>query len=149
MNKNILIGIGGVVIAGLGYGIYKAITKKSVEEKVEDIKEEVTETSTEEYVNDLFEEEKELEEYKEQEKKQSIKDMNPFEDKVSESSEFAAINAMREASGEEPIQMNEKFEKFLGKNSENKSIKESLDSIAEGIKKDPELKKRVLNILQE
>ena len=149
MNKNILIGIGGVVIAGLGYGIYKAITKKSVEEKVEDIKEEVTETSTEEYVNDLFEEEKELEEYEEQEKKQSIKDMNPFEDKVSESSEFAAINAMREASGKEPIKINEKFEKFLGKDSESKSIKESLDNIAEGIKKDPKLKKRVLDILSE
>lgn len=153
MNKNILIGIGGVVIAGLGYGIYKAITKKSVEEKVEDIKEEVKEevkeTSTEEYVNDLFEEEKELEEYEEQEKKQSIKDMNPFEDKVSESKEFEAINEIRKAAGKEPIELNKKFEKFLGKDSENKSMKESLNNIAEGIKKDPELKKRVLNILQE
>lgn len=149
MNKNILIGIGGVVIAGLCYGIYKAITKKSVEEKVEDIKEEVKETSTEEYVNDLFEEEKELEEYEEQEKKQSIKDMNPFEDKVSESKEFEAINEIRKAAGKDPLEVNEKFEKFLGKDSETKSMKESLDNIAEGIKKDPKLKKSVLDILQE
>lgn len=157
MNKNVLIGIAGVVVAGIGYGLYRAINKKSVEEKVEDIeniveetKEEVKETSTEEYVDELLKEEAELEEFEEQEKKQSIKDMNPFEDNVSESKEFEALNELRKAAGKEPLEVNKKFETFLGKNeNESKSVKESLDSIAENIKKDPELKKRVLNILSE
>lgn len=156
MNKNVLIGIAGVVVAGIGFGIYKVINKKS-EEKVEDIeniveelKENVKETSTEEYVDELFKEEAELEEYEEKEKK-SMTDMDVFEDKVTESSEFAAINAMREASGKEPLKVDEKFEKFLGKdkNSESKSMKESLDNIAEGIKKDPKLKKKILDALSE
>ena len=156
MNKNVLIGIAGVVVAGIGFGIYKVINKKS-EEKVEDIeniveelKENVKETSTEEYVDELFKEEAELEEYEEKEKK-SMTDMDVFEDKVTESSEFAAINAMREASGKEPLKVDEKFEKFLGKDkdSESKSMTESLDNIAEGIKKDPKLKKKILDILSE
>lgn len=156
MNKNVLIGIAGVVVAGIGFGIYKVINKKS-EEKVEDIeniveelKENVKETSTEEYVDELFKEEAELEEYEEKEKK-SMTDMDVFEDKVTESSEFAAINAMREASGKEPLKVDEKFEKFLGKDkdSESKSMKESLDNIAEGIKKDPKLKKKILDALSE
>lgn len=162
MNKNVLIGIAGVVVAGIGYGLYRAINKKSVEEKVEDIKEEVKEevkeTSTEEYVNDLFEEEKELEEYEEQEKKKSIKDVDVFEDKVSETSEFAAINAMREAAGKEPLEIPKEFEKFLGVdlnkaeeilNKCSAKNKEAIDNIAENIKKDPKLKKRVLDILSE
>ena len=156
MNKNVLIGIAGVVVAGIGFGIYKVINKKS-EEKVEDIeniveelKENVKETSTEEYVDELFKEEAELEEYEKKEKK-SMTDMDVFEDKVTESSEFAAINAMREASGKEPLKVDEKFEKFLGKDkdSESKSMKESLDNIAEGIKKDPKLKKKILDALSE
>lgn len=154
MNKNVLIGIGGVVVAGIGFGIYKFITKKSedkvedVEKIVEEVKDEIKETTTEEYVDELLKEEAELEEFEEQEKKQSMKDMNPFEDKVSESKEFAAINAMREAAGKEPLEVNKKFETFLGKN-ESKSVKESLDSIAENIKKDTKLKKSVLDILSE
>lgn len=90
------------------------------------------------------------EEYEEKEKK-SMTDMDVFEDKVTESSEFAAINAMREASGKEPLKVDEKFEKFLGKDkdSESKSMKESLDNIAEGIKKDPKLKKKILDALSE
>lgn len=157
MNKNVLIGIAGVVVAGIGYGLYRAINKKSVEEKVEDIeniveetKEEVKETSTEEYIDELLKEEAELEEFEEQEKKQSIKDMNPFEDNVSESKEFSAINELRKAAGKEPLEVNKKFETFLGKNeNESKSVKESLDSIAENIKKDPKLKKKILDILSE
>ena len=78
-----------------------------------------------------------------------MKDMDVFEDNVSESSEFEALNELRKAAGKEPIKVNEKFEKFLGKDSENKSVKESLDSIAENIKKDPELKNKILGILQE
>lgn len=87
---------------------------------------------------------------KELSEKKSLKDQDMFEDKVSESSEFAAINALREAAGKEPMKMNENLEKFLGKDSsDNKSIKESLDNIAENIKKDPKLKKQVLDILSE
>lgn len=164
MNKGLLYGIGGIMLAGIGFGIYKVMNKK-VEEKAEDVdniveevKEEVKETSTEEYVNDLFEEEKELEEYEEQEKKQSIKDMNPFEDKVTDSKEFAAINAMREAAGKEPLEIPKEFEKFLGidlnkaeeiLNECSAKNKEAIDNIVEGIKKDPKLKKRVLDILSE
>lgn len=154
MNKGLLIGAGVVAVAGIGFGIYKFINKKSeepvedVENIVEEVKENVKETSTEEYVDELLKEEAELEEYEEKERK-SMTDMNVFEDKVSESSEFAAINAMREAAGKDPIEVNEKFEKFLGKDSEKTSMKESLDNIAEGIKKDPKLKKRILDILSE
>ena len=161
MNKGLLYGIGGVVIAGLGYGIYKVLNKK--EDKVEEVQENVTETSTKD--NDFMD--KMMKEYEEDSKatenwdrrseackkemseKKSIKDVDVFEDKVSETSEFEALNTMREASGKEPLKVNEKFEKFLGKDSESKSIKESLDNIAEGIKKDPKLKKSILDILQE
>lgn len=191
MNKNILIGLGAALLAGVGYGIYKSIDKhikNELEKGFEEVKDNTQthkdyKTSTEEYVDELFQEEKDLEEYeenkdkdflnkmmaeekeaeeatknwtereaackKEMSEKVSLKDQNMFTDDVSESKEFEALNKIREASGKEPIQMNEKFEKFLGKDSESKSMKESLDNIAEGIKKDPELKKRVLNILQE
>lgn len=165
MNKNVLIGIAGVVVAGVGFGIYKFINKKS-EEPVEEVKENVKETVTEEVAKDDFlqkmmDEEAEAEEAtknwtereaackKEMAEKASIKDQNMFTDNVSESKEFEALNELRKASGKEPLKVNEQFEKFLGKDSEKKSTKESLDNIAENIKKDPELKKRVLDILSE
>jgi len=75
--------------------------------------------------------------------------MNMFTDNVSESKEFSAINELRKAAGKDPIEVNEQFEKFLGKDSESKSMKESLDNIAENIKKDPEFKNKILGILQE
>lgn len=161
MNKNVLLGIGGIVIAGLGYGIYKAFSKK--EDKVEEVKENVKETSTkdDDFLNKMMEEEKEAEEAtknwtereerckKEMSEKESVNNMNMFTDDVSESKEFEALNKIREASGKEPLKVDEKFEKFLGKDSKSKSLKESLDNIAENVKKDPELKKRVLDILSE
>lgn len=167
MNKNVLIGIAGVVVAGIGFGIYKVVSKKEdkVEEVKEVVKENVTETSTEVAEDDFLEkmmaEEKEAEEAtknwtereaackREMAEKKSMKDMDIFEDNVSESKEFAAINAIREASGKEPLKVNEQFNKFLGKDSENTSLKESLDSIAEDVKKDPKLKKKILDILSE
>lgn len=81
--------------------------------------------------------------------KKSLNDQDIFTDDVTESSEFAAINALREAAGKEPLKVSKEFEKFLGKDSESKSVKESLDNIAENIKKDPKLKKQVLDILSE
>lgn len=162
MNKGLLYGIGGVVIAGLGYGIYKVLNKK--EDKVEEVvKENDTETSTKDdnfmdkMMAEYEEDSKATENWdkrseackKEMSEKESMNNMDMFTDNVSESKEFAAINAMRETAGKEPIKINEKFEKFLGKDSETKSMKESLDNIAEGIKKDPKLKKRVLDILSE
>ena len=81
--------------------------------------------------------------------KASLKDQDIFEDKVTDSKEFEALNKIREASGKEPLKVDEKFEKFLGKDSESKSLKESLDNIAENVKKDPEFKKKILGILQE
>lgn len=168
MNKNVLLGIGGIVIAGLGYGIYKAFSKKEdkvedVENIVEEVKENVKETSTkdDDFLNKMMEEEKEAEEAtknwtereerckKEMSEKESVNNMNMFTDDVSESKEFEALNKIREASGKEPLKVDEKFEKFLGKDSKSKSLKESLDNIAENVKKDPELKKRVLDILSE
>ena len=165
MNKNVLIGIAGVVVAGIGFGIYKVINKKS-EETVEEVKENVEEIVTEEVAKDDFlqkmmDEEAEAEEAtknwtereaackREMDEKASIKDQNMFTDDVSKSSEFEALNKIREASGKEPLKVDEKFEKFLGKDSESKSLKESLDNIAENIKKDPELKNKILGILQE
>ena len=165
MNKNVLLGIGGIVVAGIGFGIYKFINKKS-EEPVEEPKENVEETVTEEaskddFLQKMMDEEKEAEEAtknwtereaackKEMSEKASIKDQDVFTDNVSESKEFEALNELRKASGKEPLKVNEQFEKFLGKDSEKKSTKESLDNIAESIKKDPELKKRVLDILSE
>lgn len=161
MNKNVLIGIAGVVVAGIGFGIYKVMNKK--EDKVEEVvKENVAETSTKD--NDFMD--KMMKEYEEDSKatenwdrrnekikeelaeKESLNDQNMFEDKVTDSKEFAAINAMREAAGKEPLEVNKKFEKFLGKDAD-KSMKESLDSIAENIKKDPKLKNKILGILQE
>nr|DAO13942.1 MAG TPA: protein of unknown function (DUF3552) [Caudoviricetes sp.] len=66
MNKGLLYGIGGVVVAGIGFGIYKFINKKS-EEPVEEVaKESVKETSNEVAEDDFLEkmmaEEKEAEE---------------------------------------------------------------------------------------
>jgi len=165
MNKNVLLGIGGIVIAGLGYGIYKVLNKKG-ETKVEEVvKENVSETVTEEkdddFLQKMMDEEKEAEEAtknwtereaackREMDEKASVKDQNMFTDDVSESKEFEALNKIREASGKEPLKVDEKFEKFLGKDSEKTSMKESLDNIAEGIKKDPKLKKKILDILQE
>ena len=165
MNKNVLLGIGGIVIAGLGYGIYKVLNKKE-ETKVEEVvKENASETVTEEkdkddFLERMMAEEKEAEEAtknwterearckKEMSEKASVKDQNMFTDDVSKSSEFEALNKIREASGKEPLKVSEQFEKFLGKDSD-KSVKESLDSIAENIKKDPEFKNKILGILQE
>ena len=171
MNKNVLIGIAGVVVAGIGFGIYKVMNKK--EDKVEEVvKENVAETSTKD--NDFMD--KMMKEYEEDSKatenwdrrnekikeelaeKESLNDQNMFEDKVTDSKEFAAINAMREAAGKELLEIPKEFEKFLGidlnkaeeiLNKCSAKNKEAIDNIAEGIKKDPELKKRVLNILQE
>lgn len=166
MNKGLLYGIGGVVVAGIGFGIYKFINKKSEELVEEVVKENASEIVTEEkdkddFLERMMAEEKEAEEAtknwtereekckKEMSEKKSVKDVDVFEDRVSETSEFAAINAMREAAGKDPLKVDEKFEKFLGKDSESKSLKESLDNIAENVKKDPELKKKILDILQE
>lgn len=165
MNKNVLLGIGGIVITGLGYGIYKVLNKKE-ETKVEEVvKENASETVTEEkdeddFLERMMAEEKEAKEAtknwterearckKEMFEKVSVKDQNMFTDDVSKSSEFEALNKIREASGKEPLKVSEQFEKFLGKDSD-KSVKESLDSIAENIKKDPKFKKKILDILQE
>lgn len=164
MMKNILIGaLGGIVIAGLGYGIYKAFSKK--EDKVEEVKEvakeNVKETVAEDdFLERMMAEEKEAEEAtknwtereaackKEMSEKESLNEQNMFEDKVTDSKEFEALNKIRQVSGKEPLKVNEQFEKFLGKDSE-KSMKESLDSIAENIKKDPKLKKSILDALSE
>lgn len=162
MNKGLLYGIGAVVVAGLGFGIYKMLGK---EDKVEEVKEEnIKETSTEEKDNSFMD--KMMAEYEEDceatknwdersrkcaeemSEKTSVKDQNMFTDDVSKSSEFEALNKIREASGKEHLKVSEQFEKFLGKDSD-KSVKESLDSIAENIKKDPKLKKKILDILQE
>lgn len=164
MNKGLLYGIGGVVVAGIGFGIYKFINKKS-EEPVEEVaKENVKETSTEVAEDDFLEkmmaEEKEAEEAtknwtereerckKEMAEKKSLNEQDMFEDKVTESKEFEALNELRKAAGKEPLKVDEKFSQFLGKDSE-KSMKESLDSIAENIKKDPKLKKKILDALSE
>lgn len=171
MNKNILIGIGGVILAGIGVGIWKHLNKKEKEaekdlaETIEKVNKEnpgLNIESDSEFLDRMMKEQEEAEEatknwdkrneeiQKELSEKKSLKDQDIFEDKVSESSEFAAINALREAAGKEPMKMNENLEKFLGKDSsDNKSIKESLDNIAENIKKDPKLKKQVLDILSE
>ena len=166
MNKGLLYGIGGVIIAGIGFGIYKVLNKKE-ETKVEEVvNENASETVTEEVAKDDFlqkmmDEEAEAEEAtknwtereaackREMDEKASVKDQNMFTDDVSESKEFEALNKIREASGKEPLKVDEKFEKFLGKDSEKTSMKESLDIIAENVKKDPELKKKILDILQE
>lgn len=164
MNKGLLYGIGGVVVAGIGFGIYKFINKKS-EEPVEEVaKENVKETSTEVAEDDFLEkmmaEEKVPEETtknwtereerckKEMAEKKSLNEQDMFEDKVTESKEFEALNELRKAAGKEPLKVDEKFSQFLGKDSE-KSMKESLDSIAENIKKDPKLKKSILDALSE
>lgn len=166
MNKGILYGIGGIVVAGIGFGIYKFINKKSEEPVEEVVKENASETVTEEkdeddFLERMMEEEKEAEEAtknwsereaackKEMSEKKSMKEQDMFTDNVSESKEFEALNELRKAAGKEPLEVNKKFETFLGKDSESKSMKESLNNIAENIKKDPELKKRVLDILSE
>ena len=164
MNKGLLYGIGGIVVAGIGFGIYKFINKKS-EEPVEEVKENTQEIVTEEnkdndFLNKMMEEEKEAEEAtknwtereercrKEMAEKASLKDQDIFEDKVTDSKEFEALNELRKAAGKEPLKVDEKFSQFLGKDSE-KSMKESLDSIAENVKKDPKFKKKILDILSE
>ena len=176
MNKNILIGIGGVVLAGVGYGLYKIFNKskkdnadKSVEitkEGLSEIKEHMKESFenlnnhaekigkdfNKKVSDDLIKAEIDilgmpLEDYIKN--KKSINDQDMFEDKVTDSKEFETLNEIRKAAGNKPIKMNENLEKFLGKDSKNKSVKESLDNIAENIKKDPKLKKKILAILHE
>lgn len=177
MNKGVLTIIGGIVLAGIGYSIWKNLDKKEKEtdadlqETIKKVNEEFKETELEDskdikddndFLDKLMEEQAELEKDTKNwddrnekikkelsEKNKSLNDQDIFEDKVSESSEFAAINALREAAGKEPLKVSEEFEKFLGKDSESKSMKESLDNIAENIKKDPKLKKQVLDILSE
>lgn len=171
MNKGILSIIGGVVLAGVGYGIWKYLDKKEQEadKELEETIEKVNKenhglnigSDNNDFLDKMMKEQEEAEKAtenwdkrnekikKELSKKKSLNDQDVFTDDVTESSEFAAINALREAAGKEPMKMNENLEKFLGKDSESKSVKESLDNIVENIKKDPELKKRVLNILQE
>ena len=178
MNKNILIGIGGVVLAGIGYIIWKNLDKKEKEADA-DLQETIKRVNNEfneetefedskdikddnDFLDKLMEEQAELEKDTKNwddrnekikkelyEKKKSLNDQDMFEDKVVESKEFASINTIREAAGKGPIKVSEGFEKFLGKDSESKSMKESLDNIAENIKKDPKLKKQVLDILSE
>jgi hypothetical protein len=177
MNKNnIIIGIfTGIAVAGVAYCIKKMKdcqnnideTNREIGRQFQNIydkvKENAKETSTkdDDFLQKMMDEEKEAEEAtknwsereercrKEMAEKKSMKDMDVFEDNVSESSEFEALNKIREASGKEPLKVNEQFEKFLGKDSESKSMKESLDNIAEGIKKDPKLKKKILDALSE
>lgn len=171
MNKNILIGIGGVILAGIGFKIWKDLDKKEKEAE-KDLDETIDRVNKEnpglnigsdnnDFLDKMMEEQEEAEKAtenwdkrnekikKELSKKKSLNDQDVFTDDVTESSEFSAINELREAAGKEPLKVSEEFEKFLGKDSESKSMKESLDNIAKNIKKDPELKKRVLNILQE
>ena len=133
MMKNILIG----ALVGIGIGAIIHKINKMMEEEKE--AEEATKNWTE----------REEKCKKEMSEKKSMKDMDVFEDNVSESSEFEALNKIREASGKEPLKVDEKFEKFLGKDSESKSLKESLDNIAENVKKDPKLKKSILDALSE
>jgi hypothetical protein len=102
MNKNIIIGIAGVVVAGIGFGIYKVLNKKE-ETKVEEVvKENVAETSTKddnlmdkmmaEYEEDCEATknwtEREERCKKEMSEKESMNNMNMFTDDVSKSSEF-------------------------------------------------------------
>ena len=171
MNKGILTIIGGIVLAGIGYSIWKNLDKKEKEAE-KDLEKTIDRVNKEnpglniesdsEFLDRMMKEQEEAEEatknwdkrneeiQKELSEKKSLRDQDMFEDKVSESSEFAAIDALKEAAGKEPMKMNENLEKFLGKDSsDNKSIKESLDNIAENIKKDPKLKKQVLDILSE
>lgn len=166
MNKGLLYGIGGIVVAGIGFGIYKFINKKSEEPVEEVVKENASETVTEEkdeddFLERMMAEEKEAEEAtknwaereaacrKEMSEKASLNEQNMFEDNVTESKEFEVLNKIREASGKEPLKVDEKFEKFLGKDTESKSLKESLDNIAEMANKNPEFKKTILNALHE
>ena len=86
---------------------------------------------------------------KEMSEKASLNEQNMFKDDVSESKEFEALNKMREVAGKEPLDVDSKFKSFLGKDTENTSLKESLDNISENIKKDPKLKNKILGILQE
>lgn len=171
MNKNILIGIGGVILAGIGVGIWKYLNNKEKEAE-KDLEETIEKVNKEnpglnigsdnnDFLDKMMEEQEEAEKAtenwdkrnekikKELSKKKSLNDQDVFTDDVTESSEFAAINELREAVGKEPLKVSEEFEKFLGKDSESKSMKESLDNIAENIKKDPKLKKQVLDILSE
>lgn len=171
MNKNILIGIGGVILAGIGVGIWKYLDKKEqeadkeLEETIEKVNKENPGlnigSDNNDFLDKMMKEQEEAEKAtenwdkrnekikKELSEKKSLNDQDVFTDDVTESSEFAAINELREAAGKEPLKVSEEFEKFLGKDSESKSMKESLDNIAENIKKDPKLKKAVLDILSE
>ena len=137
MMKNIL--IGGIVVAGIGFGIYKFINKKSEEPVEEVVKENASETVTEEKDEDDF-----LERMMAEEKEAEEATKNWTE------REAACKREMDEkASIKEPLKVDEKFEKFLGKDTESKSLKESLDNIVEMANKNPELKKTILNALHE
>lgn len=141
MNKNVLIGIGGVILAGIGFGIYKTLNKKEdkVEEAKETIKEglsEVKENMKESFENlnnhaekigkdfnkkvsdDLIKAEIDilgmpLEDYIKN-KKVSIKDQDIFIDDVKVSKEVSFLNTLREAAGKEPLEINDAFKEFLG-----------------------------------
>ena len=142
---------------------YKTSTEEYVDELFQEEKdlEESEENKDNDFLNKMMEEEKEAEEAtknwsereercrKEMSEKASLNEQNMFKDDVSESKEFEALNKMREVAGKEPLDVDSKFKSFLGKDTENKSMKESLDTISENIEKDPELKKKILGILQE
>ena len=170
MNKNILIGIGGVILAGIGYSIWKKLDKKEKEadadfqETIKKVNEENPdwniESDNNNFLDKIMEEQKAAEEatknwddrnenIKKESQKKSLDEQDIFKDNVADSKELSAINAIREAAGKEPIKMNEDLEKFLGTDSESKSMKESLDNIAEMANKNPELKKTILNALKE
>ena len=142
MNKNILIGIGGVVLAGIGYGLYKGFNKSekdNTDESVEITKEglsEVKENMKESFEilnnhaekigkdfnkkvsDDLIKAEIDilgmpLEDYIKN-KKVSIKDQDIFIDDVKVSREVSFLNTLREAAGKDPIEINDAFKEFLG-----------------------------------
>ena len=142
MNKNILIGIGGVVLAGIGYGLYKVFNKSkkdNADKSVEIAKEglsEVKETMEKSFENlnnhaekigkdfnkkvsdDLLKAEIDilgmpLEDYIKN-KKVSIKDQDLFINDVKISREVSFLNTLREAADKEPLEINDAFKEFLG-----------------------------------
>lgn len=160
MNKNILIGIGGVILAGIGFGIYKTLNKK--EDKVEEAKEitkeglsEVKENMKESFENlnkhvekigkdfnkkvsdDLIKAEIDilgmpLKDYIKN-KKVSINDQDIFIDDVKVSREVSFLNTLREAAGKEPLDIDDNFKEFLGiekKKAENFVNKASAETLS-------------------
>lgn len=169
----------GIAVAGVAYCIKKMKdcqnnideTNKEIGRQFqniydkfkEEVKEDLKETSTkdDDFLQKMMAEEAEAEAAtknwtereaackKEMSEKASLNKQNMFKDDVSESKEFEALNKMREVAGKEPLDVDSKFKSFLGKDTENTSLKESLDNISENIKKDPKLKNKILGILQE